>query len=94
MREPLPLASDASAAYAQGGTAAADRAWASTFDYPKEDSQPEHMLVHGGAIPLSDLLEATPGPGEDWYPEETTRFGVYARRLWEGLLAREVIEDR
>ncbi len=59
MREPLPLASDASAAYAQAvaagedGAAAADKAWTSTFDYPKEDRQPEHVLVFGGEIPLS-----------------------------------------
>ncbi len=49
MREPLPMSSDASAAYAQAaaaghdGAAAADKAWTSTFDYPKEDRKPEHL---------------------------------------------------
>jgi exodeoxyribonuclease V gamma subunit len=100
MREPLPLTSDASAAYAQAavaghdGTAAADRAWTSAFDYPKEDRQPEHMLVYGGQIPLSELLASPTRDDEDWYPDEPSRFGVYARRLWDGLLAREVIGDR
>ena len=62
MREPLPLSSDASAAYAQAaaaghdGAAAAEKAWTSTFDFPKEDRQPEHLLVYGGEIPLSELL--------------------------------------
>jgi exodeoxyribonuclease V gamma subunit len=100
MREPLPLSADASAAYAQAaaaghdGPAAADKAWTSTFDYAKEDRQPEHTLVHGGEIPLSDLLASTPRAGENWYPEEPSRFGVYARRLWDGLLAREGLDDR
>jgi exodeoxyribonuclease V gamma subunit len=94
MREPLPLVSDASAAYAQSGAAAADRAWTSTFDYPKEDRQPEHLLVYRGSVPLSDLLEPPPRDDEAWYPDETSRFGVYARRLWDGLLARESVDDR
>ena len=63
MREPLPLSCDASAAYAQGGAAAADKAWTSTFDYPKEDRQPEHLLVYGGSVPLSELLAPAPQRG-------------------------------
>jgi exodeoxyribonuclease V gamma subunit len=94
MREPLPLSSEASALYAQDGVAAADKAWTSTFDYPKEDRQPEHLLVHGGAIPLSDLLNTPARADEKWYPDEGSRFGAYARRLWDGVLAREVLDDR
>ena len=100
MREPLPLSSDASAAYAQAAVAgqsgadAADKAWTSTFDYPKEDRQPEHVLVYGGEIPLSDLMATVPRADENWHPDEASRFGVYARRLWNGLLAREEIGDR
>ena len=94
MREPLPLSCDASAAYAQGGAAAADKAWTSTFDYPKEDRQPEHVLVYGGSVPLSELLAPAPREDEGWYEDETSRFGVYARRLWDGLLARESVDDR
>jgi len=100
MREPLPLSSDASAAYAraaaggQDGTDAADKAWTSTFDYPKEDRAPEHVLVYGREISLSELLAPSPREDENWYPDEASRFGVYARRLWEPLLAREAVDDR
>jgi exodeoxyribonuclease V gamma subunit len=94
MREPLPLACDASAAYAQGGAPAAEKAWASTFDYPKEDRQPEHVLVYGGSIPLSELLAPAPRDDEAWHPDEASRFGVYARRLWAGLLDHESVDDR
>jgi exodeoxyribonuclease V gamma subunit len=93
MREPLPMSCDASAAYAQEGVAAADKAWTSTFDYPKEDRQPEHVVVYGRAIPLSELLAQAPRDDEAWYPDEPSRFGVYARRLWDGLLAREVLGE-
>jgi exodeoxyribonuclease V gamma subunit len=94
MREPLPMSCDASAAYAQDGVAAAEKAWTSTFDYPKEDRQPEHLLVYRGKIALPDLLARPPGPDEGWYQDEPSRFGAYARRLWDGLLAREGIGER
>jgi len=103
MLEPLPLACDASAAYAmavtsgEDGEAAARDAWETVFRYDKEDRQPEHMLVYGDAVPLVRLLEAAPrdderGPG--WYEAHTTRFGRYALRLWGGLLSIEVVSDR
>jgi len=103
MREPLPIACDTSAAYAQAvasgedGPAAAREAWETVFRFDKEDRQPEHVLVHGDAVPLARLLEAGPrddeqGPG--WDETETTRFGRYAMRLWRGLLAVEVVSDR
>ena len=88
------LACDASAAYAQGGAPAAEKAWASTFDYPKEDRQPEHVLVYGGPIPLSELLAPAPRDDEAWHPDEASRFGVYARCLWAGLLDHESVDDR
>ena len=100
MREPLPLACDASAAYAQAaatggdGPTAAEKAWTSTFEFPKEDRQPEHLLVYGGEIPLAALLDQAPRADEAWADDEPTRFGRYARRLWDGLLAREVVGDR
>jgi len=100
MREPLPLARETSAAYAfavaagRDGVAAANAAWTSTFDRDREDRQPEHRLVYGGEIPLAEVLAGRPRDDEDWHPEEPSRFGVYARRLWESLLAREVIDDR
>jgi len=103
MREPLPIACDTSAAYAQAvasgedGPAAARGAWETVFRFDKEDRQPEHVLVHGDSVPLAWLLEARPrdderGPG--WDETETTRFGRYAMRLWRGLLAVEIVSDR
>ncbi len=106
MCEPLPLACDTSAAYAQAvvagedgdsAAAAARAAWETVFRYDKEDRDPEHMLVYGDAIPLAQLLEAGPrddeqGPG--WDDAGSTRFGRYALRLWRGLLAVEAVSDR
>ncbi len=103
MCEPLPLACEASAAYAQaaatGGDSevAARQKWETTFLYDREDREPEHVLVFGGAITLPELLDEVPRAderGEGWDQSEPTRFGRYARRLWDGLLAREAISDR
>jgi exodeoxyribonuclease V gamma subunit len=100
MREPLPLACDTSAAYAQGvaagedGESAARAAWETVFRYAKEDRQPEHVLVHGDAIPLARLLSEAPRADEGWEEAESTRFGRYAMRLWRGLLGVEELSDR
>ncbi|MBV9607511.1 MAG: exodeoxyribonuclease V subunit gamma [Solirubrobacterales bacterium] len=100
MREPLPLACDSSAAYAQAtlagedGEAAARAAWETVFRYDKEDRQPEHMLVYGEAIPFARLLEQAPRGDEGWEAAEATRFGRYALRLWRGLLGAEELSDR
>lgn len=103
MREVLPLASEASAAYAQAvlagedGAAAARDAWETVFRYEKEDRQPEHMLVYGEAVPFGRLLSETPRVDETglaWDEGESTRFGRYAMRLWRGLLAVEDLSDR
>jgi exodeoxyribonuclease V gamma subunit len=99
MREALPLASDASAAYAQAVTAgeegepAAREAWETVFRYDKEDRQPEHVLIHGEAIPLARLLAEAPRADEGWEEAEATRFGRYAMRLWRGLLAVEEVRE-
>jgi exodeoxyribonuclease V gamma subunit len=106
MREPLPLACDTSAAYAQavvagegadGAVAAARGVWQTEFRYDREDRDPEHMLVYGDAIPLARLLEdgaRDDEQGSSWDEAETTRFGRYALRLWRGLLAVEAVSDR
>ncbi len=103
MTEPLPLSCRASAAWA-GAVAegrdplwAAGDCWASGFNLDKEDKEPEHLLVFGDALSLEDLLarSGTPRPDESgWEPAEATRFGAYARRLWDGLLACEQVVDR
>jgi exodeoxyribonuclease V gamma subunit len=98
MREPLPIACQASAAYARtvraGGdaVAAAADAWETNWEYEREDRDPEHVLVWGGQRSLSDLLDEPPRAeevGEGWPEHETSRFGIYALRLWDGLLSRE-----
>ncbi|MHB8659462.1 MAG: exodeoxyribonuclease V subunit gamma [Solirubrobacteraceae bacterium] len=101
MRELLPLAAQASAAYAHAAAGdsetAARAAWESAFRFEKEDRDPEHLLAYGGQIALAELLAQAPGRdehGDGWAAEETTRFGRYARRLWDGLLAVEELRDR
>jgi exodeoxyribonuclease V gamma subunit len=103
MREVLPLASDASAAYAEAiatggnGVAAARKAWKSSFEWDREDREPEHRRVFGGEIEFDELFADAPRPeesGPGWDGSERTRFGRYARRLWDGLLALEEFSDR
>lgn len=103
MREPLPLACMASAAYAEAKTtgkdadAAGRRAWDSGWNFPKEDAELEHQLVLGGVLRFDDRLEEPPRAdesGDGWDEAETTRFGRYARRLWDGVLQSEVVVDQ
>ena len=103
MREPLPLYCLSSAAYAEAAAAgrdpaaAAQKAWTSEWNYPREDQEPEHQLVLGGVRSLDDLLAEPPGSGEEgegWEVSETSRLGRLARRMWDGLLAHEEIETR
>jgi exodeoxyribonuclease V gamma subunit len=103
MREPLPLYCKTSAAYAaavaagKDGPAAAEKEWTSGWKYPKEDAEPEHRLVLGGTRTVAELFEQQPRDdeqGDGWDPDEPSRAGRYARRLWDGLLAREELIDR
>jgi hypothetical protein len=43
-------------------------------------------MVDDGGVPLSDEVR--------WDPSEPTRFGAYAHRIWDGLLAHEEVVDR
>jgi exodeoxyribonuclease V gamma subunit len=108
LREPLPLACESSAAWAKAARAtgkrkaspadAAAKAWDSTYDErDNEDRDLEHLLVLGGERTMAEVLNAGPAPdeeGDGWAPDEQTRFGRYARRLWDGLLDVETLEDR
>jgi len=96
--EPLPMAVKTSATYAgrrAGGTEIPDALWAARKDWSfdtfgPEALEPEHALVWGLAAPLEALLHTPPAAGEQRRaPEETSRFGVLARRLWTPLLAHE-----
>ena len=103
MREPLPLYCKTSAAYAaavaagKDGRAAAEKEWTSGWNFPKEDAEPEHRLVLGGTRTVAELFEQRPRDdeqGDGWALDEPSRAGRYARRLWDGLLAREELIDR
>jgi exodeoxyribonuclease V gamma subunit len=98
MREPPPLVCLTSAAYAQAvragqdPVAAASEAWTSRPFYDGEDREPEHELVLGGPRAFDDLLRERPRTDEHgpwWDPDERTRFGRWARRLWDALLEAE-----
>ena len=103
MREPAPIACRASAAYATARVKGKDpakagrSAWESSHKFDSEDKEEEHRLVWGGDSDFDAFLEESPRAdeaGEEWDQDETSRFGRYAMRLWTGLLAHEVIEDR
>jgi exodeoxyribonuclease V gamma subunit len=103
MREPPPLACLTSAAYATaaragGDPAAAARAeWESAYRFDREDAEPDHQLVLGGVRPFAELLTEPARADERgpwWDPDETGRFGRWARRLWDGLLQVEEIVHR
>jgi exodeoxyribonuclease V gamma subunit len=100
MREPLPLYCRTSAAWAaasaEGGDPrrAAASSWTSEFKVEKEDREAEHLLVLGGGLTFESMVACSGAPLSDeaaWDPTEPSRFGLYAGRLWAGLLAHEEI---
>jgi exodeoxyribonuclease V gamma subunit len=102
MCEPPPLASRTSAAYAlaarRGGDAvrAATGEWESGFGLPREDAEPEHVLAFGTRT-FAELYATPARPDERgafWDPDEPRRFGRWARRLWDPLLAVEEVRER
>jgi exodeoxyribonuclease V gamma subunit len=101
MREPLPIFSRTSAAYASAradgrdARSAARECWCSANSATGEDCDPAHKLVLGGVVPFEQLLAAPPtadehGPG--WDPSAPSRFERLAVRLWSGLLANEELQ--
>jgi exodeoxyribonuclease V gamma subunit len=93
LREPLPIACAASAAYARQGEDPARKAWESDWNFPKEDVEPEHQLAFGGILGFDELLALPARAGEDFQPEEPTRFGRLSRQLWGGLLSVEELAE-
>ena len=97
LREPLPLPIATSCAYARSRHAgdeevvaleSARREWKDGYDGTDE----QHRLVWGEDVALHDIL-GTPSPAErTWWPQESTRFGALARRVWEPLLEQERTE--
>jgi exodeoxyribonuclease V gamma subunit len=100
LREPLPLYCATSAAYARAASRGGDAVkagrgeWESPWGYDREDRELEHQRVLGGVLTFEELLMERPRPDEAWEDTEDSRFGRYARRLWDGLLAHEEITDR
>lgn len=105
MREPLPLPCRTAAAWAQSRNrgegddqlqARVAAEWLSNDRFPGEQEDPDHVEVWGSYAPVDALL-GPPGPGEGgagWPPEERTRLGLLARRLWDPLLGHERLETR
>jgi exodeoxyribonuclease V gamma subunit len=89
LREPLPLATAPAAAYVERGEDAARRDWDSRFNFDGEDVRPEHRQAFGGVRSFDELLAERARDGERWHPDEPTRFGQLARRLWSGVAACE-----
>jgi exodeoxyribonuclease V gamma subunit len=106
MREPLPLYCKTSAAYAAARENGADDAddvakkWWDTSQRarPNEDGDAEHLFVLGDALSFKDMVARSGRPDEDecdgLTPTETSRFGLYARLLWGGLLEHETLRSR
>ena len=106
MAQPLPLYCKTSAAYAMARVAGADdpevaarQKWESNFDFDQEDKDRNHMYVLGGPISYNELVarsgeigDAERSPSFD--PPERTRFGFYARYLWDALLDHEEVVNR
>ncbi|MGF1645924.1 MAG: exodeoxyribonuclease V subunit gamma [Kineosporiaceae bacterium] len=103
LTEPLPIAAEASAAYARrrltGGdvraaTSAAGSAWAASGPDGRghgDGSDPEHRLVWGD-VGIAEMCASPPVAGDargPASPAERSRFGALARRVWEPLLACE-----
>ncbi len=103
MCEPLPLYCKSSAAYAEARgrrpnpEAVARQEWESTWDHGNEDAELSHQLVLGGVRSFHQVLDELPRDDEQqqgWAAGETTRFGGYARRLWDDLLAVEKLDEQ
>jgi len=103
MREPLPLYCDTSAAWVEAvatgknAEVVAAKAWESDWDHDNEDKELEHLLVLGGRRAFAEILAPPPRAdesGEGWASADSTRFGRYALRLWDGLASCEEILDR
>jgi exodeoxyribonuclease V gamma subunit len=100
MREPLPVYCLSSHAYAEAAAqgrdaaAAAQRAWASEWILSKEDVELEHQLVLDGVRTFDEVLAEPPRSdeqGQGWDMSDSTRFGRYARRIWDAPLRYEEV---
>jgi exodeoxyribonuclease V gamma subunit len=95
LREPLPLPIGAACSYAAsrfGGDTevqalqSARHEWNGGFERTDEP----HRMCWGEAA-LDDLLGAPDATERGWWPDDTSRFGVLARRVWDVLLRHESV---
>lgn len=97
LSEPLPVAPSASSLYADrrergvgidDAFATAEKDWSGKFG----DATDRHLIfAFGAGLPLSRLGSGAPLGDEAAWSDEASRFGVYARRLWAGLLSTETV---
>lgn len=96
-REPLPMPVPVSCAYGTSRFAgdsevqaleSAGREWAAAARFPDE----HHDLCWGAGASLADILGEPTEEERPWWPEDRSRLGVLARRVWEPLLAHEETE--
>ncbi|WP_426561966.1 exodeoxyribonuclease V subunit gamma [Angustibacter sp. McL0619] len=94
IREPLPMPVDTAHAYARsrhGGDAevqaleSARHTWQDGFEADDE----YHVLCWGEQASLGDLLGTPDATEQAWWPQDSSRLGVLARRVWDPLLDHE-----
>ena len=94
MRGPLPLPVDTAYAYASSRHAGnevvqaledARRQWRSGF----ERSDEHHVACWGPDCDLDDLAGEPDAVEQRWWPDDVTRLGVLARRVWQPVLDHE-----
>jgi exodeoxyribonuclease V gamma subunit len=95
LREPLPMPISAACSYATsrfGGDAEvqslqnARQEWNGGFERTDE----AHVTAWG-AVDLDDVLGAPLSDEQPWFPDDGSRFGVLARRVWDLLLRHEAV---
>jgi exodeoxyribonuclease V gamma subunit len=105
LRSPLPLPVKTAERYAflrhRGSATPAARVGAAqewdSSRFPGESADVEHVLLYGDDAPLTALTTQRPLPGEaggGWPADETDRFGLLARRLWDHPLDHENVTQR
>ncbi|MBD8063035.1 exodeoxyribonuclease V subunit gamma [Oceanitalea stevensii] len=98
LREPLPVPVPVACTYATsraGGDSAdmalvnARRAWDGD-EFLRADEH--HVICWGTGASLDDILGTPTESERAWYPQDPSRLGVLARRVWEPLLAHEQVD--
>lgn len=97
LREPLPMPIGAACSYATsrfGGDAEiqalqnARQEWSGGFERTDE----AHLTCWGAAS-LDDLLGTPHSDERAWFPDDGSRFGVLARRVWDVMLRHEAVSS-